>query len=430
MARPKFGDRVQETTTTTGTGSYTLAGAKTGFRSFASVSAFADGDGVHYTATDGTDWEVGYGILSSSKTVLSRATILASSNSGAAVSWSAGTRDIWCDFPARQATALRTMDGYGCAVSNNSTDPTNDLDIAPGRFRSDDDLDDLELTAVLTKRGDATWAVGSGNGGLDEGTLTDSTYHEWLIKRPDTGVVDALLSRNPDRSGTFTVTIATPGVITWTGHGLSEGSSFVPSTTGALPTGMTAGNRYYVLATSLTVDTFRFAATQGGAAINTSGSQSGVHTAVSSPVMPTNYTLKRRIGSRRRVSGVMQGLVQNGNKRTLKVMVRDLNIATSASANIRQLPSIPVGVKVNAILRATEDGNGTFGLITDIDETNSAVSSSLNNFGPGDATGNPYGDNLSVMTDYSGQIRERHSAATGNCQVFTFGWEDTLGRLG
>jgi len=77
---------------------------------------------------------------------------------------------------------------------------------------------------------------------------------------------------------TATMTIATPAVVTATAHGLAAGNTIVFSTTGALPTGVTAGTIYYVIATGLTTDTFQFSATSGGAAINTSGSQSGTHT--------------------------------------------------------------------------------------------------------------------------------------------------------
>ena len=77
---------------------------------------------------------------------------------------------------------------------------------------------------------------------------------------------------------TITVTIATPGVITWTGHGLIAGSTFQLTTTGALPTGLSASTTYYVSSTGLTDDTFQFSATSGGSSINTTGSQSGVHT--------------------------------------------------------------------------------------------------------------------------------------------------------
>lgn len=87
--------------------------------------------------------------------------------------------------------------GAGCALSNNTTDATNDLDIAPGAWRSDDNTEDLVLASTLTKQLDVAWAVGPNAGGLDTGTKAVSTwYHVWLIKRPDTGVVDATFSES------------------------------------------------------------------------------------------------------------------------------------------------------------------------------------------------------------------------------------------
>jgi microcystin-dependent protein len=85
------------------------------------------------------------------------------------------------------------------------------------------------------------------------------------------------------RSSTVTITIATPGVVSWTAHGLRAGDPVKFSTTGALPTGITGGTTYYVIATGLTADSFRFATSAGGSAINTTGSQSGTHTAVNAP---------------------------------------------------------------------------------------------------------------------------------------------------
>lgn len=78
--------------------------------------------------------------------------------------------------------------------------------------------------------------------------------------------------------GVTTISIATPGVVSKTAHGLTTNDPFYITTTGALPTGMTAGTTYYVLSTDLTTDTFKFSDTIGGSAINTTGSQSGVHT--------------------------------------------------------------------------------------------------------------------------------------------------------
>lgn len=81
--------------------------------------------------------------------------------------------------------------------------------------------------------------------------------------------------------GTFTVTLASPGVFTKTTHGLAIGDKLVFSTTGALPTGLTAGTTYYVISAGLTANDFQVSASDAGAAVNTSVSQSGTHTLVS-----------------------------------------------------------------------------------------------------------------------------------------------------
>ena len=93
-------DRVKETTTTTGTGSYTLAGAEAGFQSF---SVIGDGNTTYYACTDGTDFEVGIGNYTASGTQLSRTTILSSSDSDATVDWSAGEKLIFVTQPADKA---------------------------------------------------------------------------------------------------------------------------------------------------------------------------------------------------------------------------------------------------------------------------------------------------------------------------------------
>ena len=95
-------DRVQETTTTTGTGTLTLGGAVTGYQSF---SAIGNANTTYYAiyANGGSEWEVGIGTYTASGTTLSRDTVLSSSNSGSLVNFSAGTKNVWCDYPAGKA---------------------------------------------------------------------------------------------------------------------------------------------------------------------------------------------------------------------------------------------------------------------------------------------------------------------------------------
>jgi hypothetical protein len=90
-------DRVQETTTTTGTGTVTLAGAVSGFQSF---SAIGNGNTTYYAIVGATEWELGIGTYTSSGTTLSRDTVLSSSNSGSLVNFSAGAKNVFCTYSA------------------------------------------------------------------------------------------------------------------------------------------------------------------------------------------------------------------------------------------------------------------------------------------------------------------------------------------
>lgn len=97
-----YADRVKDTTTTTGTGNITLAGsAPTGYRTFS--SAFATGTTrIPYAIVlqAGSEWEVGYGTLSGATTLV-RELVMASSNSGSAVNFSSGTKDVFVTIPGR-----------------------------------------------------------------------------------------------------------------------------------------------------------------------------------------------------------------------------------------------------------------------------------------------------------------------------------------
>ena len=112
-------DRVKETSTTTGTGTLTLAGAATGFQSFAAIG---DGNTTFYTIAlvSSNEWEVGIGTYTSSGTTLSRDTILSSSNSGNAVNFSAGTKDVFVTYPSERAIT-GGGGGIGALVVNATT---------------------------------------------------------------------------------------------------------------------------------------------------------------------------------------------------------------------------------------------------------------------------------------------------------------------
>jgi hypothetical protein len=107
-------DRVQEVSTTSGTGTLTLAGAVTGYQSFG--SAIGNGNTTYYGiyANGGSDWEVGIGTVGSG--TLARTTVLASSNAGSLVNFSGAQLSVWGDMPAAKGVY---QDANGNAYANN-----------------------------------------------------------------------------------------------------------------------------------------------------------------------------------------------------------------------------------------------------------------------------------------------------------------------
>lgn len=117
-------DRVAESSTTTGTGAFTLAGALTGFRSFSSVCSTNDTTYYMIEAIDGSgvptgDWETGLGTYSAANT-LTRTTVHDSSNSGAAVNFSAGTKRVMLSPTAAYLNSGSTAFS-GASVYNGSS---------------------------------------------------------------------------------------------------------------------------------------------------------------------------------------------------------------------------------------------------------------------------------------------------------------------
>lgn len=239
----------------------------------------------------------------------------------------------------------------GLGMSNNVSDPTNDIDIAAGSARDSTNAVNMILSAALTKRLDAAWAVGSGNGGLDTGSIANTTYHLWLIKRSDTGVVDVLFSAS-----------------------------------------------------------------------------------VSAPTMPANYDYKRRIGSIIRSGATILAFVQNGRTFRLVTPVADVAATDPGTSAVTRTLTVPTGAALIAIvIHALESAAGTnsFGILTALDETDTAASASFNDTGY--LSGNPGYGNVSgaerrIKTNTSSQIRSRVSGSSASVidRITTIGWEDFI----
>ena len=117
---PQMQNRVQETTTTGGTGTLTLSGAVTGYITFA--SGFSTGASLFYTVDNGVgEWEIGIGTLVTTGT-LSRVTVIASSNGGALVNFGSGTKRVFCSAPTRSLVPDQDSNS-GKVLTTDGTNP-------------------------------------------------------------------------------------------------------------------------------------------------------------------------------------------------------------------------------------------------------------------------------------------------------------------
>lgn len=122
-------DNVRESATTTGTGNFSLGGALNTGRAFS--AALANGDTCHYAIHHATlnEWEVGLGTYQTSGNVLVRTTPLESSNAGAAVNFSAGTKSVESVFPSLHALFVSRIAALTGVVRVDSGVPTADSDV-------------------------------------------------------------------------------------------------------------------------------------------------------------------------------------------------------------------------------------------------------------------------------------------------------------
>jgi hypothetical protein len=120
---PRYADRVKETSTSTGTGNITLAGAVTGFITFNSAFGFdipPNAVRFRYVIEGGTtsEWEVGVGYLSAAATLV-REEVLESSNSDALVSFSSGTQTVFNALSAFHANRRRSLGSSMLIIKGN-----------------------------------------------------------------------------------------------------------------------------------------------------------------------------------------------------------------------------------------------------------------------------------------------------------------------
>jgi len=151
-------DRVKETSTTTGTGTFSLAGAVTGFETF--VAGIGNSNTTYYAIvnTNNGEFEVGLGtVTDGTPDTLARTTIISSSNSDSAVDFSSGTKNVFVTLPASKSVIL---DSSGNIVANNGSNLTalNASNVASGTLSSD-----RLPTVPTTKGGTGLTSIGTAN---------------------------------------------------------------------------------------------------------------------------------------------------------------------------------------------------------------------------------------------------------------------------
>ncbi|NTS31251.1 hypothetical protein HQ945_08285 [Phyllobacterium sp. BT25] len=324
---------------------------------------------------------------------------------------------------------------FGCITSNDTGDLTNDIRVEAGECASVvSPYALMKNTTKQTKRLDALWSVGDNNGGLDQGSIANASYHFHRIYDPVNDIVDHIFSLSHDEAMSATITVASPAVVTASNHGLVAGSPIKFSTNGSLPTGILAGTQYYVIASGLTDNAFQFSLTNGGSAVNSSGTQSGVHTLMPGPKLPTGYTHYRRIMSIRRVGGALELYTQEEDVFTRNSPTTDRN-AINAFTDTLHVLGVPTGVKVypfgHSSVGCNANGNVVF-QIGSVKAATAAITSSQTAAGAGGGAlvTSPFPPIF--MTDRSARLYFSFvisgGTATANIEVTT-GWVDTRGRI-
>lgn len=141
--------------------------------------------------------------------------------------------------------------------------------------------------AILFPMSGTNWVVQIFGPGQFAGTTTNDNATAGSVGE----VITSGLCPGSAATATVTITIAAPGVVTWTAHGITGACPVVFTTSGALPTGITASTVYYVVPSSVTANTFQIATTVAnalaGTSITTSGSQSGTQTGTGGVALST-----------------------------------------------------------------------------------------------------------------------------------------------
>ena len=303
----------------------------------------------------------------------------------------------------------------GLILSNNVSDADHDIDIAVGVARDSTNVKNLSLTSAITKRIDAAFAAGTGNGGLDTGSVANSTwYHVWLILKDVDGTIDALFSTSataPTMPTGYTYRRRLGSVLTNGSaniYGFTQfGNKFLWN--GGIDTGSKANSTWYhvwlIMTAGGTVDAL-------------------FSTSATSPTMPSGYTYKRRIGSvLTDGSGNIIAFTQKGDYFYWATFAEDMATTPTAST-VAVTISTPLGVVVQALLMTwySETTTSRYFYVQNYDEITLVGVCFIN------VSGTHYGGESIVKTNTSSQIKYVASHASGTAAIRTNGWIDPRGK--
>lgn len=192
-------DRVQETTTTTGTGAVSLGGAVTNFVAFSTVMANADT--TYYAIIGSTDWEVGLATYATSGNTLTRTTVYASSNAGAAVNFAAGTKYVYGDAVADRILMKDANNTIASATLSGTLAGTPSVSTSSS----------LASQIVTVNLGNfANTYTSPTNGASGTGSVATVTWVTALAVAPAIGSQVTVIGMTPTGyNGTYTVTAST-----------------------------------------------------------------------------------------------------------------------------------------------------------------------------------------------------------------------------
>jgi hypothetical protein len=248
-------DRVLETTTTTGSGTISLAGASVGYQSFS--TGVGNGNQTYYTiaSQSATEWEVGIGTYTAVGDTLSRDTVLASSDSGNKVSFSAGTKQVFVTYPAGKSVFF-TQSGTISANSGTITDvatPTVAGDAVNKQY-----VDDLVASGITyhtpvkyevpntTGNLVATYNQPGGPGDGVGATLTNAGTLEAFVPDGTTATIsDRILiynQTNAFENGVYTVTTVGDGSTSWVLTRATDADTYALKD----PNGLGSGDAFFI----------------------------------------------------------------------------------------------------------------------------------------------------------------------------------------